>query len=140
MFVLKIIGVIALLLGVYALVERVKEITFDKYGYKSFEPATAAVVAIGYYFLYFGWDFFAEALKYHGDILNGIILMIIGVVLVGIMFLAALKSMEFSFMGFVYALFEFGIYIPVAFVGLFIVLLLIAALSDTRPVWVVNND
>jgi len=140
MFVLTIIGVIALLFGIYALVEKVKKITFDKYGYESFEPSTASVVAVGYYFLYFGWGFFEGALKNHGDILNGIILMIIGAVLVGIMFLAALKSMQFSFMGFVYVLFEFGIYIPVAFVGLFIVLLLIAALSDTRPVWVVNND
>jgi len=140
MLVLKIIGVIALLIGIYALVEKVKEITYRDYKYESFEVPIASVVSIGYYLLYFGWKFYESAQESHGDILNGIILMIIGAALVSLMFLAALKQMQFSFMGFIYALFEFIIYIPVALVGLFILLILIAIVSDTRPVWVLNND
>jgi len=139
MFVLKVLGVI---LGLYLLYEFIKllnRVSDKKYNYKFFDEGSAFIVSIGYYFCYFGYSWYEDAVRVGGDILNGSILMGIGAIILLIMMYINIKSTNL-FMGVVFGIFQFLVYIPVAVIAFYLVVVIIAALFQTKPVYVLNND
>jgi len=139
MFVLSVIGII---LGIYLLVEFVgllNRVAYEKYEYEFFSKISIIIVPIGYYFCYFGYQFYIDATKSGGDILNGIILMGIGLVLLLFILVANIRNTNFI-MGISFSIVQFLIYIPIAYIAFFGFLMMIAILANTKPVWVLNND
>jgi len=139
MFVLGVIGAI---LGIYLLVEFVvllNSLSYKKYGYEFFSRVSMIIVTIGYYFCYFGYQVFLDATKSDGDILNGILLMGIGFIFLLFMLIANIKNTNFI-MGISFSVVQFLVYIPIAYIAFFAIVITIIALMNTKPVWVLNND
>jgi len=139
MFVLGVIGAI---LGIYLLVEFVvllNSLSYKKYGYEFFSRVSMIIVTIGYYFCYFGYQVFLDATKSDGDILNGILLMGIGFIFLLFMLIANIKNTNFI-MGISFSVVQFLVYIPIAYIAFFVIVITIIALMNTKPVWVLNND
>jgi len=142
MFVLSIIGGIIGLVLLFGLVERINTISYRDSKYEYFSTTTAGFVVVGYYFLFFGYSFYETASHAtHGDIFNGIILMIIGAILVGInIFNNYTYEKGRGIRVLLFTVIQLVIYVGLAFVGIFIVAIAIAALAQTKPVYVLNND
>jgi len=82
MLVLKIIGILIAAFLVYLLIIKVNEYTIQKYRYQFFNMANFLISAVGYGLLYFGYKWYMNALEKNQDLLNGQILIGIGVILI----------------------------------------------------------
>ncbi|HIQ27733.1 MAG TPA: hypothetical protein EYH42_04460 [Sulfurovum sp.] len=82
MLVLKIIGILIAAFLVYLLIVKVNEYTIQKYRYQFFNMANFLISAVGYGLLYFGYKWYMNALEKNQDLLNGQILIGIGVILI----------------------------------------------------------
>jgi len=142
MIVLSVIGGILGLVFLYWVVEKVNDISYRESEYEYFSTTTAGFVVVGYYFLFFGYKFYETASHAtHGDILNGVILMIIGAILVGInIFNNYTYEKGRGIRVLLFTVIQLVVYLGLAFVGIFIVAIAIAALAQTKPVYVLNND
>lgn len=143
MLVLSIIGGILGLVFIYWMVVKINELSYEKSGYEYFTPTSAGFVIVGYYFLFFGFAAFSTASHaVNGDILNGILLMIIGGVLVGVIIVSNFINTpnENILITIIFSSIQLIVYVGLAYVSAFILLLAFAALSQTKPVYVLNND
>lgn len=143
MVVLSIIGGLLALLFLYWMVEKINELSYNKNNYEYFSATTAGFVVVGYYFLFFGYGVYTQAARVvDGDILNGILLMIIGGVLVGVIVISNFINTpkENIFITLIFTAIQLIIYIGLAYVSIFIILLAFAVLAQTKPVYVLNND
>jgi len=137
MLVLKIIGIIVALVITYFIVEKLNKYTMKKYKYEFVEWYSYLIVAFSYGFIYLGWLIYENALKVNGDILNGQILVGIGILGLFYMLVINIKKTNF-FMGLFGTIFQFTIYLALAVVGAIVFLIVSAALSETKPVYNVN--
>ncbi|WP_457748232.1 hypothetical protein [Sulfurimonas sp.] len=138
MDVLKILGFIIAIAALYALFEYLNNWSLKRYKYEFYSVSNLAQVIVGYWIIYFGNNIYTKALKAHGDLLNGQLLIAIGVIVVLIVIYRNFKAVAL-FEALLLTLLELLICIPLA-IGAFIVLIvLVAALSETKPVYVINN-
>ena len=142
MLVLEIIGGILGLIFLYWVVEKMNEVSYRDSKYEYFSSTTAGFTIVGYYFLFFGNSMYQTASHaVNGDILNGILIMIIGGILVSVTVLGNFTNeKEHLFRAIFFTMIQLTIYVGLAFIGIFIVLIAFAALSQTKPVLVLNND
>ena len=138
MKVLTIIGILIFIYVVYKLVQEFNEYTYDKYRYEFFDMSSYLIIAISYIFLYFGNNIYRNALASNGDILNGQILIFIGLIGLIFMFIVNLKNTNFL-IGIIGTIFQFILYSVLAVVGIFALLLAIAFFSETKPVYTIND-
>ncbi|SFV64271.1 hypothetical protein MNB_SM-4-1678 [hydrothermal vent metagenome] len=138
MEVLAIIGFIAALIAVYIFLEYINKFTLRGYGYEFFSGAHMMQVIVGYWIIYFGNSVYVKALKDGVDLLNGQVLIAIGVVVVLVVIYKNFKAVP-SALALLLTGLQLLIAVPLG-VGAFIVLImLIAAAAETKPVYVVNN-
>ena len=143
MIVLSIIGGILGLAFVYWMVEKINELSYRVNKYEYFSATTAGFVVVGYYLLFFGYAVYTKAARVvDGDILNGILLMIIGGVLMGMIVISNFINTpkENIFITLFFTTIQLVVYVGLAYVSIFIILLAVAALAQTKPVYVLNND
>jgi len=126
MTVLTIIGILIGLYLIYILTQKLNSFTQCRYNYELFESGSAIIVSIGYYCLFFGYGLYQEALSNNGDILNGIILMGLGTILVGLIILRNIQHVDIP-SGLLLSLIQLVIYIGVAFGALIIMFITVAA-------------
>ena len=139
MFVLGVVGVIVALLFLYWLFEYLNNYSLDHYKYEFYSGSRLIVVIIGYWCLFFGHGMYEEALKNSGDILNGQALMGIGALLVFLILYNNFKAVPMTEAIFLSAL-ELLLCVPLAYGAFFLLLAAVAFFSDTKPVYVINND
>jgi len=83
------------------------------------------------------WLIYENALKVNGDILNGLIL--IGIGILGLLYILVLNIRKTNFfMGLFGTLFQFIIYAALAIVGVIVFLIVSAIFSKTRAVYNLN--
>ena len=143
MVVLSIIGAILGLMLLYSIVVKINQVSYRENRYEYFTPTTAGSVVVGYYFLYFGYQSYEAASRaVNGDILNGILLMVIGGVLVGAIIISNFINTpkENKFITLLFTSIQLVIYVGVAYVSIFLILAAIGVLAQTKPVYVLNND
>ena len=143
MVVLSIIGVILGLMFLYWVVEKINEVSYRENRYEYFTATTAVSVVVGYYFLYFGYTSYEAASRaVHGDILNGILLMIIGTVFVAAIVISNFINTPKHNIGItlLFTSIQLVIYVGVAYVSIFLILAAVGVLRQTKPVYVLNND
>jgi len=138
MTVLSIIGVIVFFIVLYYVLERINIYTLNIYNYEFFKVESFFLYFIIYGLFYFGWDWYSDALKVNGDILNGLILMIIGFILFILNLIINIKESSF-FMGLLFTLLQTVLYIPIATLGFFILLVAMTFASQVRPVYSLNS-
>ena len=137
MLVLKIVGGLVLALLFYLLITWINAITFKKYNYEFITPSLAFLYACIYALLYFGRDYYIDAVLKDGDIWNGIILFSFGVITLLIRLILNMKLVGF-FKGLFFTIVQVIIYIPVTALAVVIIFFLLIAASGTKPVYNVN--
>lgn len=80
MTVLIILGLIILILVTYLIAKEINKYTNDIYGYKFFEWRSYLIVSFSYILISSGIYFYNKAINSNGDLLNGQILIALGVI------------------------------------------------------------
>lgn len=138
MIVLAIVGFIIVTMGLYIFFEYLNDLIQRRYGYEFYSIGNLIQVIIAYWLMYFGDKLYMKALKVDGDPLNGGLLLAIGVVMVIIVIYKNFKAVPF-FEALIFTILELLICIPLSVGVLFALLILMAALAETKPVYVLNN-
>ena len=134
MLILKILAVLAVLYMLYLIAIALNQFTQKRYGYLFLNPATLTTSLSGYGALFFGYSWYMNALDKHGDILNGQILIGIGILLLLWTIYSNIKNTGLL-IGIVFTAIQQIIYLVVGTAGLFILLLLFAAYAEAKPVY-----
>lgn len=137
MTVLYIMGLLLVIASIYGVTVIINGYSHKRFSYEFFNWVNLVVTSIGYYAIYFGINWYKEAVVSGGDILNGQILIGIGIALVFAMLLNNIRHTNFIF-GTVVGSLQLIIYVPVSVVSLFAVLILLAWASQTKPVYNIN--
>jgi hypothetical protein len=138
MVVLSIIGVIVFLAILFASIKKLDTYTDEKFGYQFFDSSNIALITIGAWLCYFGYDWYMDAVKEGSDTLNGILMMAIGTIFYLLQIFINFSSTNFK-IGFFGSIFQIVV-LSVASVFIFIFLLIaMAFLSETKPVINLNS-
>lgn len=134
MTVLFILGAIAAVLILLFIVNGINDFSEKRFGYQFFNYANLTIISIAYFMIIFGGQWYSEALANNGDLLNGELLVGIGVVILISTLINHIKKTTFLF-GTTVGVFQFLLYIPLSFLAAFAMLITIAWLSETKPVY-----
>jgi len=134
MTVLYIIGFLAVVLLLLFIVANINEYSMKHYSYEFFSFGNLAVVAVAYLMLFYGNKWYLEELAKAGDILNGQILMGIGVLIICALIYIHIKSTSIIFAT-VVTPFQLILYIPAAVLSIFAFIVVAAWLTETKPVY-----
>ena len=139
MLVLKIIGGAILFFALLMFFTQWYEKLERKYQYDFFDTQLFVVAALSNSAIYFGHMWYLEALKVNGDRLNGELLITFGIWGLIYVVYRNIKGTNFfiGILGSVLQLALFGAGTVFAIIAIFG---LIAALSETKPTYVINND
>lgn len=138
MTVLKIIGIILFMGLIYFIIRKINSYSFRKYNYGFFSNELFFLYCVIYALLFFGYDLYTDAVKVDGDILNGILIFTFGVILFIVRLILNIKIAKFFF-GVLLTLAQFIIFIPIAFGGLIVLIILLLIASQIKPVYNVNS-
>jgi len=139
MLVLKIIGILITVFLVYLMIVKVNEYTIQKYRYEFFNMGNFLISAVGYGLLYFGYKWYMSALEKNQDILNGQILIGIGVILILTVIYYNIKNTSGP-TGLALSLVQAPIYSVLAVFSLIVLIAAVAFFSETKPVYNINDD
>ncbi|BAK72788.1 hypothetical protein [Arcobacter sp. L] len=138
MTVLMFIGVFLFMWLIYFFIRKINSFSFRKYNYGFFSSELFFLYCIIYALLFFGYDLYVDAVKENGDILNGILIFVFGVILLAIRLVLNIKIAKF-FLGLFFTIVQFFIFIPIAFGGLVILMIILLIASQIKPVFNVNS-
>ena len=138
MTVLTIIGVIVAVILTYIAVLKFNEYTYAKYKYEFFAWWSFTLAAVSYISIYFGYEWYKEAVLKNGDILNGQLLMVFGFIAL-IIIIAKNISHSGIIIGIFGSAFQLILYAILAVGGFIIALCLLAFASQTKPVYSINS-
>jgi len=139
MIVLKIIGILIAVFLVYLLIVKVNEYTIQKYRYEFFNMGNFLISAVGYGLLYFGYKWYMSALEKNQDILNGQILIGMGLILIFAVVYYNIKNTSRP-TGLVLSLVQAPIYSVLAVFSLVMLIAVVAFFSETKPVYNISDD
>ena len=134
MTVLTILGVLIVIIILFAIVSRINDYSERTFDYEFFSWGNLGVTALGYLLLFYGTKWFNEALSESGDILNGQLLIGIGFIFILGVLYTHIKHTNFLF-GIVVGAFQLILYIPLSVISIFLLLATAAWLSETKPVY-----
>ena len=134
MLILKILGAIALLVTLYFLAAAINAYTKKRYKYLFLNGTTLATSLSGYVSSFIGYKWYLGALKTHGDVLNGEILMVIGAGLLLWTIYQNLKNTDFI-VGFLFSIVQQVLYLVAGAIGLVILFLAFAVFAEAKPVY-----
>ena len=134
MLILKILGSVALLFILYLLAVKINEFTAKRHGYLFLNKTTLTTSLSGYVSCFFGYTWYMDALQKHGDILNGEILMAVGVGLLLWTLYSNIKNTDIV-VGFLFRFVQQALYLVAGAVGLVILLLMFAMFAEAKPVY-----
>lgn len=97
MTVLFILGSIAAVLILLLIVNGINDFSEKRFGYQFFNYANLTIISIAYFMIIFGGQWYSEALANNGDLLNGELLVGIGVVILISTLINHIKKTTFWF-------------------------------------------
>jgi vacuolar-type H+-ATPase subunit I/STV1 len=138
MTVLSIIAIIVALILVGLFVEHSNNYSMKVYGYEIFNAVNFTLSVLGYFAIYFGYNWYMDALKDHGDLLNGVLLMGIGtLLLLGTVYMNIKRtSLRYGLIMSIVTEILYAVATPIVF---FALLLAVAFFSQTKPVYNIND-
>jgi len=137
MTVLYIIGFIAVLITIFLVTAWLDGFSKRKYGYKFFTWGSLLATGIGYAMIYFGKRWLLEAIAENGDLLNGQILIGLGILLVLAVLIYHIRNTSLWF-GLIIGVYQLLLYIPASIIGGYILLAAVAFAAQTKPVYNIN--
>jgi len=134
MTVLYILGVLLVIAIIFALVGKINDFSESRYNYEFFTWGNLFFTTVAYALMYFGRDWYlSELVLKDGDTLNGVVLIVIGVLMILGLLLTHIKSTNFFF-GLIVGLAQLALYIPASVASIFAFFIAAAWLSETKPV------
>ena len=91
------------------------------------------------FFSHFAFSQNLESLKEHGDILNGILLIIFGICILIYSLINNIKITKSFFKGLGFTLFQLFVYAPLSIVGLIALIGFLGAAAQARPVYRIDD-
>jgi len=137
MTVLFILGLIAVAVALFMMVSWINASSQRDYNYEFFNIGSFIIIAIGYGLVWYGWTWFNEAVDTGGDILNGQILVGIGVMFVAGVFLNNIRNTSLEF-GFLAGIFQLVLFLPLSVAAAFAFIVAAAWMAETKPVYNIN--
>ena len=138
MVVLSIIGIIIALILIALFIQASNAHSVKVYGYEIFNAGNFIISVLGYLAIYFGNGWYSDALKEHGDLLNGELLMGIGgLFLLGVVYLN-IKNTSLLY-GLVMSFVMEILYAAATPVVLLVLLMAAAFFAETKPVYNIND-
>ncbi|MGB5868054.1 MAG: hypothetical protein WBG69_09315 [Arcobacteraceae bacterium] len=138
MTVLTILGLVIGAFILYLSVIKFNEYTQEHFRYLFFEMKSFVAIGISYAFLFFGNIWYQNALKDGGDILNGIILIVIAVIVILALIFRNFYETDFV-TGLFGSLFQLSIYVVCTIVGAYVLFVLFALAVQARPVYSIDS-
>lgn len=139
---MTVLVILGLAIGAYLLyfsAVKFNEYTQKQYRYLFFQMNSFLAIAISYGLLFFGNRWYETALDKGEDTLNGIILMVIGVIIIIAMIIKNFYETDFI-TGLFGTLFQLSLYVLCTIIGAFVLLVLFAIAAQTRPVYNLNSN
>ena len=137
MLVLTILGLIAGAIVIFALFVWVNEFTDRKYNHPLFDTPSAVMSVFAYWGLFMGTSWYQSALKSGADVLNGQIIFLIGLAL--LLYVVRINFLKYGFLlGVVSTIFQQILYVGLSYIGVFLIIGLVAVASQMKPVYNVN--
>lgn len=136
-----VLGIIGFLLGallIYLMVLKINEYTIAKFSYEFFNLKNFIISAIGYVLVYMGTSWYHKALKAGDDILNGQILIAVGAILFLYVFYLNYTRTN-MLLGIILTSIQLVLYGVLTIGAVFGLIIVLAALSETKPVYVLNK-
>ncbi|HIP15398.1 MAG TPA: hypothetical protein EYG74_07910 [Sulfurimonas autotrophica] len=134
MLILSIIGIIVGIVLIYGFIIEVNRYTEKTYSYEFFNFANYSISAAGYVLIYYGYNWYEKALNTDQDILNGIILVGIGIILIGFVLYFNIKNTSIK-LSILFSPIQQVLYAVFALFGLLAIVLMIAYFAQTKPVF-----
>ncbi len=138
MLVLKIIGILILIGVAYLFIRHINASTQEKFGYAFFNVVNFSLIAIGYTLGYFGYSWYSKTLHQGGDTLNGLLLMLFGLLFVGAAFYYNSKRVPLD-LAIGLGIIQCILYLPMAYFAVVAIVIAIAWFSQTKPVYSING-
>jgi hypothetical protein len=142
MTVLTILGIIAAFLILMFAISRLNNHCNAKFSYNFINKTSFSLAALSTLGISFGYGLYRKALISEGDILNGIVIFIIGAIITVILIYINFKKTNIAY-GIGGTAIQIGLFVPLAFLGmLFIVIglvLNIVYFFYAKPVFVINK-
>ncbi len=138
MTVLIIMGVLLVLFAIAMLVIGLNDYSDKHFRYVLFSYEQLAWVGVPSVVGYFSHSSYVSAVAHNGDIYNGLILMTFSALVLLFVIYRNIKSTNLRF-GLLGSIIQFAILMPLSFLALIGILLAIAALAQTKPVYNLNS-
>ena len=139
MLVLKIIAGVILLIVLIMSIGQFYYWVERKFKFDFFDEKLFGIAFISNLLLYFGREWYLDAVADKGDTLNGTVLMVVGSL--GILFIIYknIKGTNF-FMGILVSCIQLPLFALGSIYGALMAFALLAALGETKPVYMINKD
>ena len=134
MTVLITLGVIAVIAILFIIVSWINNFSEKTYDYEFFAWSNLLIISLGYFLLFYGSKWYLEAVSKGGDILNGQLLIGIGILFILGVLYTHIKHTNLLF-GILVGTFQLILYIPLSVISIFSLLAAAAWLSETKPVY-----
>jgi len=139
MLVMKIVLGLMVLFYLYKGIVAIDEYASRKYRYAFFTKENFVIAFVGNLLIYFGYQWYEDALKNAGDISNGSLLVLFGVVT--LLFLIYRNIKESSFvLGFSVSLLQLILFGAVSVFAFIALILFIASFFNPRPYYGWDDD
>jgi hypothetical protein len=138
MIVLSIIGGIVGLMILSLIIMKLNEYSNTKYKYEIFNIGNFSIAFIANCALFFGNSWYQSALSTSGDLLNGQILISIGIVILLFIVYKNISNTSFEF-GMPISIFQLLLYGVASVFLVFGILIALAWLGETKPVYNLNK-
>jgi len=137
MIVISIIGILVGVFLLFVFISYINACSSRDYNYEFFNWGNYIISSIGFWMIYFGDKWYANALKNNSDILNGQLLVGIEISIIVVVVYFNIKQTTLLF-GFAISLLQLMIYAGLAIVGLYALIIAIAFFANTKPVYNLN--
>ena len=138
MTVLTIIGVLIVLALLALSIQLANEHSTKVYGYEIFNIGNFILSVIAYLAIYFGNSWYMEALREQGDILNGVLLMGIGIIVLLWIIYNNIKKSSLVY-GLTMSIITELLYAAATPLVFFAFIMAIAFFAQTKPVYNIND-
>ncbi|MAC85241.1 MAG: hypothetical protein CL624_14010 [Arcobacter sp.] len=138
MLVLKVVLVLAVGALIVYLLHKINIFTAKKYKCEFFSIEYFSIFLCIFGLAFWGYDWYFDALKAKGDVLNGILIMAFTSIIYLLVLISNIRKSSFFF-GLLITILQTIVFLPLSAAVLIIVIITLLFLSQTRPVYVLNK-
>ena len=138
MQILTIMSIIIILYLFYKLVIKFNSYTQKRYKYIFFSEKNLYIIAPAYVLLLIGYLSYVDALQHQGDTLNGLILLLFGLILLLKIIYKNFENTDFK-IGILGTIFQLLVYVILTLFSVIVLIVVFVYYAQIRPVYNINS-